>query len=143
MAKINATLDTTFFMNHYFSNDNAILTRASEILRRARLQRNRGIVSTIVLAELYALAAKKTGASEAERRFDEIASSGLEIIGENTVISKRAGIIRHRYQEKIPWGDCLIAATGLECGTELILTEDSQFNDVKEIKSRRISEMNI
>ena len=66
------------------------------------------------MAEFYAQAAKKIGAAEAERRFNEIANYGLEYADMDTTISKSAGAIRHKYQEKIPWGDCLIAATTLE-----------------------------
>ena len=76
---LHVTFDTTFFMNHYFSSDADVLGKTREILRRSRFQGNRGIVPTIVLAEFYAQAAKKIGAAEAERRFNEIANYGLEI----------------------------------------------------------------
>jgi predicted nucleic acid-binding protein len=130
-------------MSHYFSDDANILGKTKEVLRRSRLQGNRGIVPTIVLAEFYAQAAKRIGAAEAERRFNEIVESGLEIEDLGTTISKRAGVIRHKYQEKIPWGDCLIAATALESRTEYVITEDPEFKSIREMKSRKIEDLSI
>jgi predicted nucleic acid-binding protein len=137
------TFDTTFFMSHYFSENTDVLGKTKEILRRSRLQGNCGIVPTIVLAEFYAQAAKRIGAAEAERRFNEIADSGLEIQELNTIISKRAAVIRHKYLEKIPWGDCLIAATSLESRTQYVITEDPEFKSIKEVKSKRIEDINV
>lgn len=140
---LHVTFDTTFFMSHYFSADAGVLGKSREILRISRMQGNRGVVPTIVLAEFYARAAKRIGVTEAERRFNEIANSGLEIGDLNTTISKRAGVIRHKYQEKIPWGDCLIAATTLESRSEYVLTEDPEFKSIREIKCRKIEDINI
>lgn len=136
------TFDTTFFMRHYFTNEVEVLKSTREILRRARLQGNCGIVPTIVLAEFYAQAAKRIGASEAERRFNEIADSGLEIEDLNTTISKKAAVIRHKYQEKIPWGDCLIAATALDSRSDYVITDDPEFKSIKEIKYKSIKDIN-
>lgn len=99
-------------------------------------------MSTIVLAEFYAQVAKKTGALEAERRFNETVNSGVDIVDVNTSISKRAALIRHKYQEKISWGDCLIAATCFESKSQYVITEDHEFKTIKEIKSFRIAELN-
>jgi predicted nucleic acid-binding protein len=136
MMKI--TFDTGFFMAHYFESDKRILEKTREILRRSRLLGNLGVVPTIVLAEFYAKTAKKVGASEAGRRFDEIAYSGLIIRDLDKTISRRAGSLRHKYQEKIPWGDCLVAATSLESKTELVITEDPEFKSIKEVRCRNI-----
>ena len=143
LPRLNVTFDTTFFLSHYFSDRAEILEKTREIIRRSRLQGNRGIVPTIVMSEFYAQAAKKIGAAEAERRFNEIVNSGLEIENLNIPISNMAGIIRHKYQEKIPWGDCLVAATALESRSDFVITEDPEFKDFKEIKCRRIVDVNI
>ena len=140
---MRVTFDTTFFVIHYFSQNPRFLEKTREILRRSRLQGNRGIVPTIVLAEFYAQAAKRSGATEAERRFNEISESGLEIVNLDATISMRGGILRHRYQEKIPWGDCLVAAVALVYSSEYVITEDPEFKLFKEIKSRKIEEINM
>jgi predicted nucleic acid-binding protein len=140
---MHITFDTTFFVAHYFSQESKILERTREILRRSRLQGNRGIVPTIVLAEFYVQAGKRSGAAEAQRRCDEISESGLEIISLDRTVSMKAAVLRHRYQEKIPWGDCLVAATAIECASQYIITQDPEFKSFKEIKSKRIEEITI
>lgn len=140
---MHVSFDTTFFISHYFSADQSVLKKTKEILRRSRLQGSRGIVPTIVLAEFYAQSAKRIGADEAERRFHEIVQSGLVISNLTVSISKRAGIIRRKYEEKIPWGDCLIAATAIESNAEYLITEDPEFKSIKEIKSRKIDDVRV
>lgn len=140
---LHITFDSTFFMSHYFSNDETILRRTKEILRRSRLQGNLGVIPTVVLEEFYAQAAKRIGADEAERRFKEILDSDLVVVDLTTRISKRAGVLRHMYEEKIPWINCLIAATGIESGTQYVITEDPEFKSFREIKCRTIQNLTI
>jgi predicted nucleic acid-binding protein len=99
---MNITFDTAFFVSHYFSEEREILEKSREILRRSRLQSNRGIAATIVLAEFYVQGGKRSGTAEAERRFDEISEPCLEIVEFDKTVSMRAGVLRHRHQEKIP-----------------------------------------
>ena len=143
MCGFHVTFDTTFFMRHYFSDDKNILTKTKEIIRRSKLQGNRGVVPTIVLSEFYAHAAKRIGASEAKRRFDEIAASGLDIVDLDLSICRRAGIIRHKYEEKIPWGDCLIAAAALETKCEFVISEDPEFKSIHEIRCKKIEQVTV
>ena len=143
MSGFRVAFDTTFFMIHYFSDNNRIVTKTREIIRRSRLQGNRGIIPTIVLSEFYAHAAKRIGTSEAERRFNEIVISGLDIVDLNLPICRKAGIIRHKYQEKIPWGDCLIAASTLETNCESVISEDPEFKSIHEIRCKKIEQVSI
>ena len=140
---LQVTFDTTFFYRHYFSKDEAVLRKTKEILRRSVLQGSRGIVPTIVLSEFYAQAAKKTGAAEAERRFIEIIDYGLEIVNLDTTISRKAGVLRYRYKEKLPWGDCFTAATGIETKSSYIITEDPEFKSFKEIRCKTIENVSL
>ncbi len=104
---------------------------------------NRGLIPTIVLAEFYALARKTTGRDAAEKYFSEIELSGLEIVPLNISVAKQAGILRAKYHEKIPWGDCLIAATALKRKAESIVTEDPHFTTIKEIRAKRTSQIHV
>lgn len=113
------------------------MQRTKAIIRGCRKLGNRGLIPTIVLAEFYALARKTAGREVAEKYFSEIELSGLEIVPLNTAIAKEAGILRAKYQEKIPWGDCLIAATAINRKAESIVTEDPHFSKIKEIHARR------
>lgn len=107
------------------------------MIRTCRRLGNRALIPTIVLAEFYALARKTTGRQTAEKYYSEIELSGLEILPLTANIAKQAGALRVKYQEKIPWGDCLIAATAIENEAESIVTEDPHYSQIKEIRARR------
>lgn len=133
-------LDTTFLILHYFSDDATVTAKTREVLKGSRKLGNKGIVPTIVLAEFYAQTYKRAGRDVADKYFREIADSGLEIAPLTQEISHRAGLLRSKYQEKVPWGDCIVAATALHSKAKLVLTEDPHFADLNEIEARRTSE---
>ena len=97
----------------------------------------------IVLAEFYSLARKRVGRDAAEKYFSEMELSGLDVVSLNVAIAKQAGILRAKYQEKIPWGDCLIAAVAIEKRAESIVTEDPHFAKIKEIRAKSASQIQV
>jgi predicted nucleic acid-binding protein len=101
------------------------------------------LIPVIVIAEFYALARKRAGRDTAEKYFLEIEHSGLDIVSLNIAIAKRAGILRAKYQERIPWGDCLIAAVGIEGRADCIVTEDPHFTTMREIRAKRTSQIQV
>jgi len=136
-------LDTTFLVLHYFSRDEGILTKTCETLRVSKKLGNRAILPTIVLAEFYAQTYKRTGKELADKHFREVVNSGLQIIPLTEQISYEAGLLRAKYQEKVPWGDCIVAATAVQNKAKFVVTEDPHLTDVKEIQARRISELRL
>lgn len=136
-------LDTTFLVLHYFSEDEGILTKTRETLRVSRKLGNRAILPTIVLAEFYAQTYKRTGKEIADKHFREVVNSGLQIIMLTEQISYQAGLLRAKYQEKVPWGDCIVAATAVQNKAKFVVTEDPHLMDVKEIEARRTSELRL
>jgi len=137
------TLDTTFFVLHYFNKDENILFKTKRILYNCRKLGNKGILPTIVLGEFYALTHKKAGREVAEKYFVELVNSGLSMVELSADIARQAGIFRRKYEEKIPWGDCIIAATGVLNKSEIMVTEDPHFKQLKEIKAETITEVRV
>jgi len=136
-------LDTTFFTLHYFSTDAGVLQKTKAIISSCRKLGSRGIVPVIVLAEFYALARKRAGRDVAERYFSEMELSGLDVEGLKVATAKQAGILRAKYQQKVPWGDCLIAATAIETKADSVVTEDPHFAVIKEIRAKYASQIQI
>ncbi len=136
-------LDTTFFVLHYFSREEDVLSRTRRVLYICRKLGNKGILPTIVLGEFYALTHKKAGGDIAGKYFKEMVESGLSVVELSVEVSRQAGIFRRRYEEKIPWGDCIIAATGLVNKAEFIVTEDPHFEQIKDVKARKLAEVRI
>lgn len=137
------TLDTTFFVLHYFSKEEGILSKTRRILYACRKLGNKGLLPTIVSGEFYALTHRKVGREVAEKHFNELINSGLSIIELTADIAKQAGIFRSKYEERIPWGDCTIAATGALNQSEIVITEDPHFKLLKEIKAKTLAEIKI
>lgn len=136
-------LDTTFLVLHYFSDDEGILTKTRETLRISRKLGNRAILPTIVLAEFYAQTYKRTGKEVADKHFREVVNSGLQIIPLTEQISYQAGLLRAKYHEKVPWGDCIVAATAVQNKAKFVVTEDPHLVEIKEIEARRTSELRL
>ena len=114
-----------------------------EILRTCRKLGNKGILPTIVLAEFFAQTYRRTGREVADKYFREIVNSGLDIVPLTKEISYHAGMLRAKYQEKVPWGDCIVAATAAQNRAKFVVTEDPHFADIKEIETRRTSELHL
>jgi predicted nucleic acid-binding protein len=113
-------------------------------LHFCRLAGNSGILPTVALAEFYAIARRDAGRDVAELRLRELVDSGLEVVQLSREAAREAaresGVIRAKYHEKIPWGDCFIAGTHISKKADLVLSEDPHFRDIKEIKTRKLGE---
>jgi predicted nucleic acid-binding protein len=136
-------LDTTFLVLHYFSDDEDILTKTRETLRISRKLGNRAILPTIVLAEFYAQTYKRAGKSIADKHFRELLDSGLVIVPLTEQISYQAGFLRAKYQEKVPWGDCIVAGTAVQNKAKFVVTEDMHLMGIREIDARRTTELRL
>ena len=83
------------------------------------------------------------GDQTAEHRFKELVDSGLKVVPLSQEMARESGIIRAKYREKIPWGDCLIAGTHIVERADVVLSEDPHFNDIREVKARTLTELKI
>ncbi len=134
------TLDTSFLLLHYFSKEPEVLKRSKAVLHHCRLAGNKGIVPTMVLAETYAIARRSAGRDVAEMRFRELMDSGLKIVPLYPEAARESGVLRVKYQERIPWGDCLIAATSILEKADLVLSEDPHFNQIREVRTKNLKQ---
>ena len=130
------TLDTSFFVLHY-SKDWDVLKKSRNALHHCVLAGNRGIVPTVVLAEFYAIARRDGGRDVAELRLNEVVESGLDVVDLSTDAARESGVLRVKYQEKIPWGDCFIAGTHLTEKADVVLSEDPYAKDIREIRRKK------
>lgn len=113
-----------------------MLQKTKAIIRSCRRLGHKGLIPAIVLAEFYALARKTAGRDAAEKYFAEMLHSGLDVVPLSTTIAKQAGVLRAKYQEKIPCGDCLIAAMAVENKVDRIVTEDPYFARIREVRAK-------
>ncbi len=137
------TLDTSFLILHYFSKKPDVLRRSKAVLHYCKLAENKGILPTVVLAESYAINRGAAGRDVAELRFRELVDSGLRIVPLSQEAARESGVLRVKYQEKIPWGDCFIAATHMAEKADLVLSEDPHFKQIREVKARKLEEFKL
>ena len=118
------TLDTRFFLEFFYSQDEYLLRRLREV---ARLDAK---VSSIVLHELYALILKHEGAGEADTRL-QLLKETYTIVDVTTTIAKVSAKLREEHS--LALAPSIIAATALE-GDGLLWTDDSRFERIPELK---------
>lgn len=86
-----------------------------------------GVISVTTLAEMLIF----LGKDGYKNKLNELLSLNLEIIETNQTIAIRAGEIHMIY--KLPLGDSLIAATGLNENIKHVLTDDGHFDAIQNI----------
>ncbi|MBU3966647.1 MAG: PIN domain-containing protein [Euryarchaeota archaeon] len=86
-----------------------------------------GVISVTTLAELLIF----LGEDIYKKKVNELLSLNLEIIDTDRTIAIRAGELHMTY--KLPLGDALIAATGINENIKHVLTDDCHFDAVKNI----------
>ncbi|MCS7114542.1 MAG: PIN domain-containing protein [Nitrososphaerota archaeon] len=123
-----AVFDTRFFIEHYYSDDEVILQKTRETLRKTKQR----YVSPIVIHELYMLILQREGRETAELR-TSLLEKDFKIINVNTQIAKTSAQLRHKY--RIAMADSIIAATAQTLKTPCI-TDDPHITTIKEIKTK-------
>ena len=122
--------DTRFFIEHYYSQDQAILQKTKEQLR----QTEERCISTIVIHEIYQLTLQKEGRETAKLRTN-LLEKDFKTINVDPKIAKTSAELRHKY--KTSMADSIIAATTLTLKATC-LTDDPHIKTIKEIKTRWI-----
>ena len=129
-------LDTFVFMDILSGEADAV--KAHSYLEKMK-QGAKGVVSSILFAELAFHIRRKRGREKAEEILLYIKSlPNLEIVPVDQEIAKAAGFLRSHYSKKIPkkltYMDCIHIATAKAAGCTKFVTGDRGFKDVKEIE---------
>jgi len=128
---LKEVLDSRFLIEHYYSTNTETKQKTSKKLKEL-IQRNQGLLPTIVISETIKMVCEKIGREEAEICYLSIIASGLQIQNLNPTIAKQAGLLKCQYKN-IPMGDCIIASTAI-INQAKILSDDPHFDNIKEAK---------
>lgn len=120
--------DTRFFIEHYYSQDQATLQKTKEELRQTKQR----YISTIVIHEIYQLTLQKEGRETAKLRTN-LLEKDFKTINVDPKIAKTSAELRHKY--KTSMADSIIAATTLTLKATC-LTDDPHLKTIKEIKTK-------
>ena len=119
--------DTRFFMEHYYSQNETILKKTKEAIRKAEER----FISAIVIHEIYQLTLKQEGRETAILR-TALLEKDFKVVKVDAEIAKSSAELRHKY--KMSMADSIIAATALSLNATC-LSDDPHFKSVKEIKT--------
>jgi predicted nucleic acid-binding protein len=121
-----ATYDSRFFVEFYYSKDQALRQKMAEKKRF----KDRS-VSTIVIHEVYNLSLSKEGRDVAKLRAMSMKEE-FQLIPVDDQIAQASAELRHKY--RLSMGDSIIAATASDLRAVLI-SDDAHFKQIKEIET--------
>jgi predicted nucleic acid-binding protein len=120
---IKILIDTMHIYGLLTSKDDSYI-KLSQALDAEKIT---GVISVTTLAEMLLF----LGKDGYKNKLNELLSLNLEIIDTNQTIAIRAGEIHMIY--KLPLGDSLIAATGMNENIKHVLTDDGHFEAIQNI----------
>ncbi len=121
-----ATYDSRFFVEFYYSKDQALRQKMAE---KKRFKDR--YISTIVIHEVYNLSLSKEGRDVAKLRAISMKEE-FHLIPVDDQIAQVSAELRHKYQLSI--GDSMIAATSLNLKA-VCISDDPHFKQIKEIET--------
>ena len=119
--------DTRFFLEHYYSQEAAMLRKTKEAIRKAKER----FISAIVIHEIYYLTLKQEGKETAILRAT-LLEKDFKVVKVDAEIAKSSAELRHKYRMSV--ADSIIAATALILKATC-LSDDPHFKTVNEIKT--------
>ena len=129
------TVDTRFFLTQLLADSDTLRRKCRLML--AELRREPALVPTVVLHEVYKLEYQRLGRETAEIDLRSIEQAGFRIVELDTAIAKSAAVLRCKYHN-LPMADAIIAATAIEEGSSRVVSDDSHFSRMKEIRTEWI-----
>jgi len=126
MKMNKATYDSRFFVEFYYSKDQALRQKMAE---KKRFKDR--YVSTIVIHEVYNLSLSKEGRDVAKLRAISMKEE-FQLIPVDDQIAQASAELRHKY--RLSMGDSIIAATASDLRAVLI-SDDPHFKQIKEIET--------
>ena len=121
-----AVYDTRFFMELYYSKDEALLKKIKE--EKARKEK---YVSAVAIHEVYKLSIAREGRETARLKV-AVLKQDFKIVPVDDQVAEFSAELRHKY--KLSMGDSMIAATA-SILKAVCVSDDPHFQQIKEIKT--------
>jgi predicted nucleic acid-binding protein len=118
--------DTRFFMELYYSKDEALLKKIKQ--EKARKEK---YVSAVVIHEVYKLSIACEGRETARLKV-AVLKQDFKIVPVDDQVAEISAELRHKY--KLSMGDSMIAATASMLNATCV-SDDPHFQQIKEIKT--------
>ncbi len=126
----NATYDTRFFVEHFYSDEPRIVERTRQEVRHERDKS----ISSVVIHEVYRLTLQKEGRDVASLRVGLMAQD-FKVVPVNKEIAVASAELRQNYA--LPMADSMVAATSMILKS-VCVSDDPHLQKVREIGTRWI-----
>lgn len=125
-------LDSKFLLTHFGAKDEEVLSRTRTKLAALRRER-RGVLPSIVVAEVANAICQGAGRAEALAKLRAIEHAGLEVVELNPELAREAGFLQCMHRD-LPMADCLIAATALRLKGRVV-SDDPHFSRIRGLRT--------
>jgi predicted nucleic acid-binding protein len=130
---VPSVIDTRFFITHFLADTEVLKLKMKN--KMVELERQKGIVPTIVLHETYKLIMDKCGKDVADLWVRSILKSNFIIVDLTYDIAISSAQLRNKYHD-LPTADAIIAATAIKNKSKHVLSDDPHFKGIKEIRTQ-------
>jgi predicted nucleic acid-binding protein len=125
------TVDTRFFITHFLADTDHLRMKTSR--KMIELQREKAVVPTIVIHEIYKLVREKLGKDIAQLRVSQVLASSFRIVDLTAQIALTSASLRCEYRS-LATADSVIAGTSIETKSRRVLSDDPHFREIREIR---------
>ncbi len=136
---VTVLLDSSVFLDYFLKGPK--LEKARKIIQNLNNSTLKGCISSVCLMEIKYHVIRERGHNSAEEvMFFIKRMNTIEIVALNDQIAERAADIRVKYYSKerpLSFADAVHIATAIEKDCSKIITADSDFDDIKEIRTER------
>lgn len=133
--KIPPTVDTRFLLTTFLEESAPI---QEKVKRKARELREAGAyVPTIVLHEVFKFEYETQGAEIANHRANAIVQSTFQVVPLDARIALSSAELRCRHRG-LPTADSIIAATALALKSNIVVTDDPHFEQIRGLRAEWI-----
>lgn len=130
---MQSVIDTRFFITHFLADTEDLKIKVKN--KMIELERQGGLVPTIVLHETYKLIIDKFGKEVADLWARSILKSNFTIIDLTSDVAILSAQVRNKHPE-LPTADAIIAGTAIKSRTNRVFSDDPHFKRIKEIKTQ-------
>jgi len=128
---LKEVLDSRFFAAHFSGGDPDVADAARSKLKKLRRE-GRGILPTVVIAEVVNLLCRGIGRNQARAAFRAMAAYGLDVVPLDETIAAEAGLLKCIHRD-LPLADAIVASLALrEDGR--VISDDPHFEAIQGLR---------
>ena len=131
------TLDTGIILAFVIQEADKDLESLDKLFMSIKTGKLQAFISAITISEIFSVFSKSGEAKKAVETMVSLKEIGLKTVDVNEEIAKNGGVFKSKYstaKKGFSYADAIILSTGLFTKSDAVLTYDSEFSRISEIK---------